>query len=91
MAIVQAKLSSKNQVTIPASVRKTLGVGAFDRVNFVTEGGKVSVEPVKLTLADIRQAIPALRRNGVPVEEPSLEELMVMDGEAERINALGDA
>jgi AbrB family looped-hinge helix DNA binding protein len=82
MATAQVKLSSKNQITLPASVRAALGVQALDRVNFVIDGEKVTVEPVKLTLADIYQSVPALKHGGVEVADLEYEEAMVMDPDA---------
>jgi bifunctional DNA-binding transcriptional regulator/antitoxin component of YhaV-PrlF toxin-antitoxin module len=89
MVRFQAKMSSKNQITLPAGGRKTLGVHALDRVDFIIDGNTVRVEPVKLTMADIYQSIPAIKRGGVTIMEPTLEEAMDMDGEGEQINTLG--
>ena len=89
MAIFQVRLNKRNQVTIPANVRKILGVAAHDVVRFETVDGKVTIEKVKLTLAEIRQSIPALKRDGKSVLELDFEELMDMDREArERIDCL---
>lgn len=87
MVRLQAKLSSKNQITVPARVRQTLGVGALDRLDFVIDGDTVTVEPVRLTMADIFQSVPPLKIDGRSVLELELEELMDLNGEAERINA----
>ena len=39
--IDSAKVMAKGQVTIPADVRKALGVGEGDRVSFVVDGNNV--------------------------------------------------
>ena len=39
--IDSAKVMAKGQVTIPADVRKALGVGEGDRVSFVVDGNSV--------------------------------------------------
>lgn len=40
-----SKMTRKGQVTIPAEVRKALGLDVGDRVAFVMENGHVRVEP----------------------------------------------
>ncbi len=40
-------ISSKGQVTVPVEVRRRLGVGAGDKVEFVFEGGQTVVKPVR--------------------------------------------
>lgn len=48
MIEIVAKVSSKNQVTLPADVRRRLGIGASDRVVFVLgEDDCVELRPVK--------------------------------------------
>ena len=41
--IDSAKVMAKGQVTIPADVRKTLGVAEGDRVSFVVDGNSVRI------------------------------------------------
>jgi AbrB family looped-hinge helix DNA binding protein len=41
---VRAKVTSKGQVTIPAQIRKQLGVAAGDHIAFVAEDGEIRVE-----------------------------------------------
>lgn len=41
-----SKMTRKGQVTIPAEIRKALGLDVGDMVAFVMENGHVSVEPV---------------------------------------------
>lgn len=42
-----SRLSSKGQVTIPQNVRERLGVRAGDRVDFVEDGGKIYIQPLR--------------------------------------------
>ncbi len=53
-----AKITSKNQITLPARVRKTLGIGVGDKVDFVaTANGTFELRSRKETLAGLRGAI----------------------------------
>ncbi len=56
-----AKISSKNQITLPVEVRRHLGVGPFDTIAFVfTERGTVEVRKPQLDLESIIGSVPAL-------------------------------
>lgn len=58
-----AKLSSKNQITVPAEVRQLLGIGPGDRIAFEICDGEVSVSAApQLTVDDLRGVVPALGR-----------------------------
>lgn len=56
-------ITSKGQVTIPAGVRRALGVTARDRIVFVIEGDRVSLRRasgiVERTVGAIKTAQPA--------------------------------
>lgn len=41
-----SNLTSKGQVTIPADLRRALGLKAGDKVRFVRSGGRVVIEAV---------------------------------------------
>ena len=41
----KARITSKGQITIPAEVRKALGVGRGDDVLFVEHAGRITVTP----------------------------------------------
>ncbi|MBX3068977.1 MAG: AbrB/MazE/SpoVT family DNA-binding domain-containing protein [Thermomicrobiales bacterium] len=61
MVEIVTKLSSKNQVTLPAEARKALGVGAHDRVAFVVEeDGSVQVRRPKYTIRSLVGSFPAM-------------------------------
>lgn len=53
-----AKVTSKGQVTIPNEIRKKLGIRTEDRVDFILDGERVIMVPVK-TLRDLRGAVKA--------------------------------
>jgi AbrB family looped-hinge helix DNA binding protein len=54
-------ISSKGQVTIPADIRRKLGVNPSDQVTFVlTEDEKVELRPVRYTLESVLGSIEAL-------------------------------
>lgn len=55
MVDVEAKLTSKGQITLPLRVRNHLGVGPGDSVVFVEgKDGKISVRSRSGTLGDMR-------------------------------------
>jgi AbrB family looped-hinge helix DNA binding protein len=43
-------ITSKGQVTIPAAVRRALGVDTADKLVFRIVGGKVEIEPLPMSL-----------------------------------------
>jgi AbrB family looped-hinge helix DNA binding protein len=51
MRTVVSTITTKGQVTIPAEVRRHLGVGEHDQVAFVIENDQVRLQPVEFTLA----------------------------------------
>jgi AbrB family looped-hinge helix DNA binding protein len=62
-------ISSKGQVTIPADVRRQLGVGAADKVSFVmTEEGTVELRPARFSLESVLGALPALPNESVDLD-----------------------
>lgn len=71
-------ISSKGQVTIPADVRRKLGVGSADKVSFIfTEEGKVELRPVRFTLDSVLGSIDALPSESVDLDreiEQAVEE-----------------
>lgn len=51
-----ATVSTKGQVTIPVSIRKKYNIHPNDRIDFITEGDRIFIVPVK-TLRDFRGAV----------------------------------
>lgn len=71
-------ISSKGQVTIPADVRRQLGVDAADKISFVlTDEGKVELRPTRFTLDSVLGSIDALPNESVDLDreiEEAVEE-----------------
>jgi len=56
-----AKITSKNQITLPANVRKSLGLAPGDRVDFVrTAAGNFELRGRNGTLADLRGIVKSV-------------------------------
>jgi len=53
-------VTRKGQVTLPADIRRTLGIHEGDPVDFRVENGEIHVRPIRATLADGYGSIPAL-------------------------------
>ena len=56
-----ATVTERGQVTIPAEVRKVLGIGKGDRIVFALEDGKAVVKKA-LSLREIFGSVPALKK-----------------------------
>ena len=50
MRSVTSTITTKGQVTIPAEVRRHLGVGEHDQVVFIIDNDQVRLQPVDFTL-----------------------------------------
>ena len=69
MKTFESTISSKGQVTVPADVRRQLGVRAGDRIAFVaTDEGTVEIRPVRYVLDDVLGAIEALPGESVDLD-----------------------
>ena len=62
-------MTSKGQVTIPKSIRNTLGVGPGDRIRFVQQDGVVVVEPETIDVRSLRGLFADRVRRPVSIEE----------------------
>ncbi len=61
--MVQAKLTSKGQVTIPLEVRRALGLEAGSKIDFIVSAdGRIVLEVVRTSLASLQGV---LRRDGL--------------------------
>lgn len=49
-------ITTKGQVTIPISIRRQYGIKANDQVDFISEGDRIILVPVK-TLRDFRGVV----------------------------------
>jgi AbrB family looped-hinge helix DNA binding protein len=61
-----ATVTTKGQITIPAEIRKKFNISAKDRVDFIADGERIILVPVK-TLQDFRGAVKGVV--GVPEKE----------------------
>ena len=64
-----ATINGSGQVTIPAAVRRHLGVGTADKVAFIiaTEGA-VELRPIRFTLESVLSSLPALPNESADLE-----------------------
>lgn len=60
-------VTAKGQVTIPKDVRDALHIKSNDRVDFIIEGGRAVLVPVK-GLQELRGAVPAKKGATIEVE-----------------------
>jgi len=61
MQEIVSTITSKGQVTIPAAVRRHLGVDTHDKIAFILEDdGRITVTPLSMGIEASYQAIPAL-------------------------------
>ncbi|MDD9909878.1 MAG: AbrB/MazE/SpoVT family DNA-binding domain-containing protein [Ahrensia sp.] len=70
----QAKLTSKGQITLPAALRKELGLKTGDRIDFRrTEQGNFEVVAKRYTLDDLRGI---LKHDGPPLSTQDVVDLV---------------
>ena len=63
MRALQATITAKGQVTIPAVVRRALGVGPSDKIVFELEDtGEVRLVPMRYSVESSYGAVPAIGR-----------------------------
>ncbi len=55
-------VTQKGQVTIPAEIRRALGIKANDRITFVLQEDRVCIEPIAETLDSIYGAVEPIER-----------------------------
>ena len=76
-----ATLTSKGQITIPAQVRKSLGLDAGDKIDFVEiENGQFVLRPRTASIRDLEGCVPRL--NYVPTIEEMNEAVLEAAGES---------
>ena len=78
MREITASVTERGQVTIPAEVRKALGIKARDKVSFVIDDGTVVLKKPRFTLETLAGSIPALDppRDWEEVERIAKEEVV---------------
>jgi AbrB family looped-hinge helix DNA binding protein len=67
--MIEAKLTSKGQITVPKDVRMKLNLKPGDRVRFVIEtDGRVRLWPAKRDISSLRGVLPKPKR-ALTIEE----------------------
>jgi len=67
-----SSVSPKGQVTIPAEIRRFLGVRPRDKVAFEVTDGQVLIRPARGNLESLYRSVPALDR---PVSDKEMTQL----------------
>ena len=67
-----SSVSPKGQVTIPAEIRRLLGVRPRDKVAFEVTDGQVLIRPARGNLESLYRSVPALDR---PVSDKEMTQL----------------
>jgi len=68
-------MTQRGQVTVPAPVRRALGLAPREKVIFEVEGNEVRLVPSHFTVENVRGSVPALR------ELRTLDEIYDIAGE----------
>ena len=55
--VATSRVGRRGQITLPRAVRQMLGVDEGDRVAFVRQGEVVVIQPLSLTLRDVRGSV----------------------------------
>lgn len=79
----RATVSSKHQVTIPAEVRKRLGIGAGSKIEFIIDDDEVRLKPVTSSITDFFGFVPSRPGQGVDFDK-EIDEAMAE--QADRIS-----
>lgn len=68
--MASATITSKGQVTIPATVRQALGLDPGDRIEFVEiDKGKFAIVPATRSIQELKGIFQDRRRKPVSIEE----------------------
>ena len=62
MTEITTTITSRGQVTIPAQVRRLLGVQAKDKVTFTIDGERVHLTPAAFTLETAYGSVPGSKK-----------------------------
>ena len=52
LSVTSVKVSSKNQIAVPAAVRRRLGIRPGDRLSVAVKGGRIVLEPQPHSVVD---------------------------------------
>ncbi len=76
--MLESRITTKGQTTLPKAVRDALAVEAGDRVRYVVLDGEVRIRPVR----PITRLFGVLKRDGLAVTLEEME-LAIADGASE--------
>ena len=62
MKEITRAVGANGQITLPAAVRKALGIMGNGRITFAINNGEVRLHPAEPSLDDVYQSVPALKR-----------------------------
>lgn len=77
-------VTQRGQVTLPAKVRRTLGVKPHEKVTFQIDGQEVRLIPSPFTLESAYASVPRLPN------EPPIEELFALAGEEHAVHVIDE-
>lgn len=77
--MLESKISTKGQTTLPKAVREALGVRPGDRVRYFVEDGQVRIRAVR----PIQRLFGVLAHDGPPVTLDDMQQAIV-DGATDR-------
>lgn len=77
-------MTERGQVTLPADVRRLLGIKPKEKVTFEVEGNEIRLTPPRFTVESVRGSVPALS------ERKSLEEIYQEAGDEYARHVLGE-
>ncbi len=76
-----ARITTKGQVTIPAEVRRLLGVRAHEKVTFIVDKNQVRIVPARSVVAQTA----GMLKSPCPCLSPEEEEIAAEDAIAEEV------
>src|SRR3990172_12821009 len=77
MKEIVTTMTQRGQVTVPAEVRRMLGLHPRDKVAFTIDEGEVKLLPARFTLASVYRSVP-------PLAHPASDEEMGRIAKEER-------
>lgn len=83
-----ATITERGQMTVPAEVRRALGLGAHSKVTITLNDGKASLEPAKFTLETLRGSVKPISR---PEDFEELERIVREERVAEVMRELRES
>ncbi|MBI4496521.1 MAG: AbrB/MazE/SpoVT family DNA-binding domain-containing protein [Chloroflexi bacterium] len=75
------RITRKGQVTIPAAIRRLLGVGPHDTVAFLVEAGQVRIAPAQSVVAQTA----GMLKSDQPMRSPQEEQAAVEEAMAQEV------